>query len=126
MAGNRRNRHVTLGKYTALLADVGEKPVMIEELPSETFQDWESFTAEIARHLGPSDFMLMDLIDHGCRSSLTYVKPSSLMVVDENPPLRAAARALDTQLAVLAANITASQADSRWPRSRESRFRATR
>ncbi|MDH6677286.1 hypothetical protein M2284_001484 [Rhodococcus sp. LBL1] len=142
----------------ALLADVGEKPVVIEDLPSATFQDWESFAAEVARHLGPSDFMLMDLIDHGgwinlagidCkalraiignpliaitlirhdvtaglfapvelllteeedgRSSLTYVKPSSLMVVDENPPLRAAAQALDAKLAALAAKITASQA----------------
>lgn len=44
------------------------------------------------------------------RSSLTYVEPSSLMVVDENPPLRAAAQALDAKLAALAAKVTASQA----------------
>ncbi|GAB2636354.1 DUF302 domain-containing protein [Prescottella soli] len=142
----------------ALLADVGEKPVVIEDLPSATFQDWESFAAEVTRHLGPSDFMLMDLIDHGGwikiagidrkalraivgnpliaitmirhdltaglfapvelllleeeggRSSLTYVKPSSLMVITENPPLRAAAQALDAKLAALAAKVTASQA----------------
>ena len=140
----------------ALLADVGEKPVAIDELPSATFQDWESFATEVARHLGPSDFMLLELIDHGGwiktagidrkamrviignpliaitmlrhdltaglfapvelllleegdgRSSLTYVKPSSLMVVDENPPLSAAAQVLDDKLAALAGKVTAS------------------
>jgi uncharacterized protein (DUF302 family) len=42
------------------------------------------------------------------RSSLTYVVPSSLMVVDENEPLRAAAVALDAKLAALAAKVTAA------------------
>ena len=43
------------------------------------------------------------------RSSLTYVKPSSLMVVDDNPPLRAAALALDEKLAALAAKVVANK-----------------
>ncbi len=42
------------------------------------------------------------------RSSLTYVVPSSLMVVDENKPLREAALALDAKLAALAAKVTAA------------------
>jgi uncharacterized protein (DUF302 family) len=42
------------------------------------------------------------------RSSLTYVVPSSLMVVEENEPLRAAAVALDAKLAALAAKVTAA------------------
>ena len=42
------------------------------------------------------------------RSSLTYVVPSSLMVVEENEPLRAAAEALDAKLAALAAKVTAA------------------
>lgn len=42
------------------------------------------------------------------RSSLTYVVPSSLMVVDENEPLREAALALDAKLAALAAKVTAA------------------
>jgi len=42
------------------------------------------------------------------RSSLTYVVPSSLMVVDENEPLRAAAVALDAKLAALAAKVTSA------------------
>jgi uncharacterized protein (DUF302 family) len=46
--------------------------------------------------------------DHN-RSSLTYIKPSSLMVVDDNPPLRAAALALDEKLAALAAKVAAGK-----------------
>ncbi len=65
--------------------------------------------------------------DHN-RSSLTYVKPSSLMVVDDNPPLRAAALALDEKLAALAAKVVAGKSTTlesasrgstkaeRWPR----------
>jgi uncharacterized protein (DUF302 family) len=44
--------------------------------------------------------------EHADRSSLTYVVPSSLMVVEENEPLRAAAVALDAKLAALAAKVT--------------------
>jgi uncharacterized protein (DUF302 family) len=41
------------------------------------------------------------------RSSLIYVVPSTLMVVEENEPLRAAAVELDAKLAALAAKVTA-------------------
>ena len=48
------------------------------------------------------------LVDEGDgRSSLTYVKPSSLMVVEDNPELLSAAKELDTKLAALAAKVTA-------------------
>jgi len=40
------------------------------------------------------------------RSSLTYVQPSSLMVVTPNPELSAAARDLDAKLAALASAVT--------------------
>jgi uncharacterized protein (DUF302 family) len=40
-------------------------------------------------------------------SSLTYVKPSSLMVVEDNPALSAAAEELDAKLAALAAKVAA-------------------
>jgi uncharacterized protein (DUF302 family) len=47
------------------------------------------------------------LVDEGQRrSSLTYVKPSSLMVVEPNPELRSAAEKLDTKLAALATKVT--------------------
>jgi uncharacterized protein (DUF302 family) len=39
------------------------------------------------------------------RSSITYVKPSSLMVVEPNPLLRAAAEELDRKLAALVAKV---------------------
>jgi uncharacterized protein (DUF302 family) len=38
-------------------------------------------------------------------SSVTYVRPSSLMVVEANPPLLAAARELDAKLAALVSSI---------------------
>jgi uncharacterized protein (DUF302 family) len=55
----------------------------------------------------PVELLVLEEGDN--RSSLTYIKPSSLMVVDDNPPLRAAALALDEKLAALAAKIAASK-----------------
>ncbi|MGP0077761.1 DUF302 domain-containing protein [Mycobacterium sp.] len=47
------------------------------------------------------------LVDEGeGRSSLTYVKPSSLMVVEPNRELLSAAEELDAKLAALAAQVT--------------------
>ena len=48
------------------------------------------------------------LVDEGeGHSSLTYVKPSSLMVVAHNPKLLSAAKELDAKLAALAAKVAA-------------------
>jgi uncharacterized protein (DUF302 family) len=144
----------------ALLSEIGENPEPITDLPAAFFEDWGSFAAEISRHLGSSEFMLMHLIDHGewlqtaginrkalrailgnplisikmlrhdltaglfapvellileeddNRSSVTYIKPSSLMVVDDNPPLRAAALVLDEKLAALATRVAAGKSTS--------------
>ena len=52
--------------------------------------------------------LLLTEEDNGA-SALTYVVPSSLMVVEPNPPLLAAARDLDDKLAALASKVTASQ-----------------
>jgi len=46
------------------------------------------------------------LADEGGSSSLTYVKPSSLMVVEPNEELLSAAEKLDAKLAALAAKVT--------------------
>ncbi|MDV7089166.1 DUF302 domain-containing protein [Rhodococcus opacus] len=139
----------------ALLADVGDKPVPIDDIAAR-FESWESYEHEVHSHVGPSGFMLFALWNHGgwikkaglgqkvlrivignpliaitmlrhdvtaglfapvelllteeqhSRSALTYVRPSSLMVVDPNRPLRAAAMALDAKLATLAAKVTAA------------------
>jgi uncharacterized protein (DUF302 family) len=49
----------------------------------------------------------MLLVDEGDGSSLTYIKPSSLMVYEPNPQLLSAAEELDAKLAALAAKVTA-------------------
>ena len=137
----------------ALLADIGEKPVQINDFATAT-DDWQSYQDRVEPHAGPSGFMLFNLIDHGAwitkagidrkvlrvilgnpliaitmlrhdvtaglfapvelllvdqgeaRSSLTYVKPSSLMVVEPNPQLLSAAQELDAKLAALATKVT--------------------
>lgn len=54
----------------------------------------------------PVELLLTE--EDGGRSALTYVRPSSLMVVEPNPPLLEAAVALDLKLAALAESVTAS------------------
>jgi uncharacterized protein (DUF302 family) len=141
----------------ALLADIGEKPVPINDFAAAA-DSWQSYRERVESHVGPSGFMLFGLIDHGAwiakagiqrkvlrvilgnpliaitilchdvtaglfapvevllvdegegRSSLTYVKPSSLMVLQKdpapNPELLSAAQELDAKLAALAAKAT--------------------
>ncbi|MEB3031144.1 DUF302 domain-containing protein [[Mycobacterium] nativiensis] len=137
----------------ALLADVGERPVPIDDFPRD-FDSWESYRSQVESHVGASGFMLFTTFDHGGwiakagidrkvlrviignpliaitmlrhdvtaglfapvevllvgeengRSSLTYIKPSTLMVVEDNPALSAAAEQLDAKLAALAAKVT--------------------
>lgn len=136
----------------ALLADIGEQPVPINDIATST-GDWESYRQRIESHVGPSGFMLFGVVDHGAwitkagierkalrvilgnpliaitmlrhdvtaglfapvelllleeadGSSLTYVTPSSLMVVEPNPELLGAAEKLDAKLAALAEKVT--------------------
>ncbi|WP_406816796.1 DUF302 domain-containing protein [Mycobacterium sp. M23085] len=137
----------------ALLADIGEQPVPINDIATVT-EDWPSYQERVESHVGPSGFMLFGVVDHGSwipkagidrkalrvilgnpliaitmlrhdvtaglfapvelllleedegRSSLTYVKPSSLMVVEQNAELLSAAEQLDAKLAALAAKVT--------------------
>jgi uncharacterized protein (DUF302 family) len=51
----------------------------------------------------PVELLILDEPDG---SSLTYVKPSSLMVVQPNPELLSAAEQLDAKLAALASKVT--------------------
>jgi len=138
---------------SALLADVGEKPLLIDAVWA-AFGTWDSYVKEIESHVGPSGFILFAIFDHGGwikkagirkqvmrlvignpllaitmmrhdltaglfapveliliegddgRTSLTYVKPSSLMVVEPNDALLSAANALDAKLYALAAKVT--------------------
>lgn len=135
----------------ALLADIGEQPVPINDIATST-GDWESYRQRVESHVGPGGFMLFGVVDHGAwitkagierkalrvilgnpliaitmlrhdvtaglfapvelllleednGSSLTYVKPSSLMVVEPNPELLGAAEKLDAKLAALAEKV---------------------
>jgi uncharacterized protein (DUF302 family) len=137
----------------ALLADVGQTPLMIDGV-SARFESWESYKSEIESHVGPSGFILFAMFNHGGwikkvgirmkvarlvignpplaitmmrhdltaglfapveliliegddgRGSLTYVRPSSLMVVEPNDALLVAAKELDAKLQALAAKVT--------------------
>ncbi|OBF11490.1 DUF302 domain-containing protein [Mycobacterium sp. 852002-10029_SCH5224772] len=138
----------------ALLADIGESPVPINDIATSTY-DWQAYQQRVQTHVGPSGFMLFGTVDHsawitkagvdrkalrvilgnpliaitmlrhdvsaglfapvellltdnGTGSSVTYVKPSSLMVVEPNPELLSAAKELDAKLAALAEKVTGS------------------
>jgi uncharacterized protein (DUF302 family) len=137
----------------ALLADIGDKPVPINDVATATGA-WQEYQDRVESYVGPSGFMLFSLVDHGAwitkagierkvmriilgnpliaitmlrhdvsaglfapvelllmderenRSSLSYVKPSSLMVVEHNPELLSAAEERDAKLAELATKVT--------------------
>ena len=138
----------------ALLADIGDKPVPINDIATST-DDWDSYRERVESHVGPSGFMLFALLDHGAwitkagidrkairvilgnpliaitmlrhdvtaglfapvellildepaGSSLTYVKPSSLMAVEPNHELLSPAEKLDAKLAALAEKVVHS------------------
>jgi hypothetical protein len=46
--------------------------------------------------------------ERGPGTTITYVRPSSLIFIEVNPPLHAAAKALDEKLEALIANATAT------------------
>ena len=54
----------------------------------------------------PVELLVLEEDDR--RSSITYVKPSSLMVVEPNPALLESAQELDRKLAALVAKVTAT------------------
>src|SRR5947209_6248951 len=63
-----RVRHESAKSYdellTALLADIGDKPVPLNEFVTAA-DGWESYRERVQSYVGPSGFMLMGLIDHG-------------------------------------------------------------
>ena len=54
--------------------------------------------------------MLITEAEDGVGTTLTYLLPSSLMVIEDNPPLRTAAEALDKKVAALVERVTRSAA----------------
>jgi uncharacterized protein (DUF302 family) len=138
---------------SSLLADVGDKPLPINEVAANS-ESWDEYKKEVESHVGPSGFILFATIDHGAwikkvgirrkvlrviignpmiaitmlrhdltaglfapvelilieedddHCSLTYLRPSSLMVVEKNEALLDAAKQLDSKLQALAAKVT--------------------
>lgn len=129
----------------SLLDQIGHTPVDLAQAVRD-HDTWETYSAFIEQHLGPSGFMLMWQVDHGAwlrkvnlqrrvirivlgnpllawtmlkedpasglfvpvevlvmeetidRTSISYLRPSSLMLVDPNPRLAEAASVLDGKL----------------------------
>ncbi len=140
---------------SSLLADVGDKPLLINEVANNS-ENWDSYKKEVESRVGPRGFSLFATIDHGAwikkvgirkkvlrliignptiaitmlrhdltaglfapvelilveedhgHCSLTYVRPSSLMVVETNDALLDAAKRLDLKLQALATKVTSA------------------
>jgi hypothetical protein len=69
---------------SALLADVGKKPLMIDDLPAK-FESWESYKAEVESHVGPSGFILFALMNHGAWIKKVQIRKQVLRVVSSRP-----------------------------------------
>jgi len=69
-----------------LLADVGEKPLMIDELPAK-FDSWESYKAEVESHAGPSGFILFAVLNHGAWIKKIKIHKKVLRLIIGNPVL---------------------------------------
>ena len=48
----------------ALLSDVGEKPVMIDDI-AINFENWDAYQGKVETYVGPRGFMLFGLLNHG-------------------------------------------------------------
>src|SRR6185437_16486111 len=70
----------------ALLADVGEKPLAIDELPAQ-FYSWESYKAEVESHVGPSGFILFAVLNHGAWIKKVHIQKKVLRLLIGNPLL---------------------------------------
>src|ERR1700761_8129565 len=69
---------------TALLADIGEKPVLLDVL-TMTAGDWQTYQDKVGPLAGPSGFMLFNLIDHGSWIPKAGIDRKVMRVVLGNP-----------------------------------------
>ena len=68
----------------ALLADIGERPVSLDELATSS-TSWESYQQQVEPHVGPSGFMLFKLFDHGAWITTAGIQRKVLSVILGNP-----------------------------------------
>src|ERR1700730_13929768 len=71
---------------SSLLADVGDKPVPINELAAK-FESWDSFRNEIESHLGPSGFILFASFNHGAWIKKVGIRRKALRLIIGNPTI---------------------------------------
>lgn len=69
---------------SALLADVGDRPVPIGDIAAAT-AGWDDYAARVAPHAGPSGFMLFAELDHGGWLVKAGIDRRVLRVVIGNP-----------------------------------------
>ena len=68
----------------ALLSDVGEKPVMIDDI-AINFESWDAYQEKVESYVGPSGFMLFGLFNHGGWIRKVGIDRKALRVIIGNP-----------------------------------------
>jgi uncharacterized protein (DUF302 family) len=68
----------------ALLSDVGEKPVMIDDI-AINFESWDAYQEKVESYVGPSGFMLFGLLNHGGWIKKVGIERKALRVIIGNP-----------------------------------------
>ncbi len=66
------------------MADIGEKPVPIDDFP-KAFDGWEAYRQAVEPTSGPSGFMLFGFVDHGAWISKAGIERKVLRVILGNP-----------------------------------------
>ena len=71
---------------SSLLADVGDKPLLLNEVVANS-ESWESFSKEIESRVGPSDFVLFAIIDHGAWIMKVGIRRKVVRLIIGNPTI---------------------------------------
>ena len=71
---------------SSLLADVGDKPLLINEV-AHTSESWDEYKKEIESHVGPSGFSLFATIDHGAWIKKVGIQRKALRLIIGNPTI---------------------------------------
>src|SRR5258708_31400904 len=71
---------------SALLADVGDKPLLLNEVTANS-ESWDSFSKEIESRGGPSDFVLFATIDQGAWIKKDCIRTKVLRLIIGNPTI---------------------------------------
>lgn len=70
--------------FTALLDDIGHEPVPLSDIAGGA-KSWDDYQQAMEKHVGPSEFMLFALIDHGDWIAKAGISRKATRVVLGNP-----------------------------------------